>query len=193
MRRLKRGIEEGWLERAGERVADDFVPDGEHLRAAAVAFRADYGGLRACLAGRTILEDVYAVAAGLPARPPRVLPQMRLWLAFRGYWAAHGVGGVRARRRAWRATLHDVDGVAAALRTWRRLGEERAREAGEELLADVLRHPGQVTEQVVCLRAVQTLSLIDVRNYRVHVRRMGGFDEPQDRAKLGFRIGAPSA
>ncbi|MEE8466993.1 MAG: hypothetical protein V3T22_00965, partial [Planctomycetota bacterium] len=193
MRRLQEGIAGGWLEAAGKRVAQDFVPAGEHLRAAAVAFRADYDGLRAHLAGRAILHEVYSAAAAVPARSPRVLPRPRLWLAFRAYWALHGVGDAVARRRAWRATVHDVEGVAAALAVWRRLGEERARDAGEELLAEVLRHPGQVTEQVVCLRAVQTLSLIDVRNYRVHVRRMGGFDEVPERTGVGFRIGAPSA
>ncbi len=83
------------------------------------------------------------------------------------------------RCAAWRATVHNVHGVADALRTWSAHGDD-ARETGEQILTDLLRHPERVTEQLVTLRAVQTLSLIDMLNYRTHIYRLGEYGSSGD-------------
>jgi hypothetical protein len=73
--------------------------------------------------------------------------------------------------------------VADALEVWSRLGDG-ARAEGERILADVLRHPERITDQIVTLRSIQTLSLIDILNYREHVYRLGAYaasgDPPED-------------
>jgi hypothetical protein len=64
--------------------------------------------------------------------------------------------------------------VADSLRVWKRQGAQ-AREQGERLLAEILRHPGRITEQLVTLRTVQTLAVLDVLNYRQHVYELGDY------------------
>ena len=50
------------------------------------------------------------------------------------------------------------------------------------MLTDLLRNPERITEQLVPLRAVQTMSLIDVLNYREHVYSLGGYEASGDSA-----------
>ena len=188
-RRLAALVARGLIERAGSAIGGAFDPGPEHLRAAALAYRADYSGLRRLLSAESLPKEVFAAAARETPLPPRVLPRPRLSRAFRRFWAEHGVTDRRARLRARRAALHDVDGVADALLTWARLGSQAARAEGEAQLTEILRHPGQITEQLVTLRAVQTLSLIDVRNYRSHVWLLGCYAQDGDEPARAFRIG----
>ena len=55
-------------------------------------------------------------------------------------------------------------------------------------MAQEPRHPERVTDQIVTLRIVQTLSLIDMLNYREHVFRLGRYgdagNEPGDSLSL---------
>ncbi|MEE2940759.1 MAG: hypothetical protein VX460_10275, partial [Planctomycetota bacterium] len=87
----------------------------------------------------------------------------------------------RVRRAAWTTLLADVDGARAAFEAARLPERERsaARARAESRLADALRHPARITEQIVTLRAVQTLCLVDVRDYRRHVWRLGGYGEEE--------------
>ena len=55
-----------------------------------------------------------------------------------------------------------------------------ARRVGELTLAELLRHPERITDQLVTLRAVQTLALIDVLNYREHIFNLGRYEDSQD-------------
>ena len=92
---------------------------------------------------------------------------------------------LRVKRAAWRALLADEDGSRAAFEAARIPASARAaaRSAVESRLADALRHPARITEQIVTLRAIQTLSLVDVRDYRRHVWELGKFStagEPGD-------------
>ena len=91
----------------------------------------------------------------------------------------------RVKRAAWCALLANEDGARAAFEAARLPGSARAaaRSAVESRLADALRHPARITEQIVTLRAIQTLSLVDVRDYRRHVWKLGEFSaagEPGD-------------
>jgi hypothetical protein len=79
----------------------------------------------------------------------------------------------------WRAIAHDVDGAASALVAWATPG---ARERGEQLLAEIARHPERISEMLVTLRAVQALSLLDILLYREHVYRLGRYAESGDEA-----------
>ncbi|WP_145198412.1 hypothetical protein [Planctomycetes bacterium Poly30] len=91
----------------------------------------------------------------------------------------------RIKRALWRALQADVDGAREALAAVRAAhahpsGATGARAAAEEDLAAALRHPARVTEQLVTLRAIQTLTLVDVRNYRRHIWSLGEFEKSED-------------
>jgi len=181
MVRLGRLFDGGLRERLAARLG---VPasrlDAEHDRAAAVAYLGDLGYVRRHLSAKEILAEVYGQVTREVELPRRWWPLVRRRLRFRRYWKLHGDPDDReARRAAWRATAHNLDGVADALRVWADHGDA-ARGIGEELLADVLRHPERITEQLVTLRIVQTLSLIDVSNYREHVYRLGAYEASGD-------------
>jgi len=152
------------------------APSREHLRAAACAYHADLDGVRSLLSAKEILAEVAARAVREPLLPAS-RPRPKLQALFRRYWKAHGEGDLRARRAVWRAIALDVDGAAAALVAWAGPG---ARERGERVLADLLRHPERITEMLVTLRAVQTLSLTDILLYREHVYRLGRYAESGD-------------
>lgn len=91
----------------------------------------------------------------------------------------------RVKRALWRALHADVDGAREALAAVRAAHEHPGGAAGakalaEESLAAALRHPARVTEQLVTLRSVQTLTLVDVRNYRRHVWSLGDYEKNGD-------------
>lgn len=174
VRRLARLLDEGLVARAAPRLGARSAPGGEHLRSLAAAYRADDRGLRSLLSAAEICREVVGAARERAPLPPRGIARPGLRRAFRAWWREHGGGGRAARTRAWRAVVHDVDGVAGAMLAWSRHGDA-TEERGRELAADVLAHAGQGTEQIVTLRAVQTLSLVDLRNYRAHVWRLGAY------------------
>ena len=104
------------------------------------------------------------------------MPRFGLHKLFRAYWAEHGFGDRAARRAAWRATVHNTDGVADALEVWSRR-DASSDDADVTVLADLMRHPDRISDQIVTLRAVQTLALLDVLNYRVHVYALGNYED----------------
>ena len=61
---------------------------------------------------------------------------------------------------------------------------------GHHILHVALRHPARVTEQLVTLRVVQTLTLIDMRNHRRHVWALGAYAEDGDTASDLLRMEA---
>ncbi|MEM6569848.1 MAG: hypothetical protein AAF957_15665 [Planctomycetota bacterium] len=89
----------------------------------------------------------------------------------------------RLFRATWRVLAADVDGARACLARaveGHGVPAEVRRDAGEARLADALRHPTRVTEQLATLRAVQTFALVDVRNYRRQVWSLGQYASEND-------------
>lgn len=90
----------------------------------------------------------------------------------------------QVKRAAWKVLCADLDGCRAAFKESIQSSTDAEREARrlvcEERLAEALRHPARVTEQLITLRAVQTMTLIDVRNYRRHVWSLGQYSEEGD-------------
>lgn len=88
----------------------------------------------------------------------------------------------QVKRAAWRTLHADIDGARAALDVAAVAPEKAAalQDEIEERLAEALRHPARVTEQIVTMRAVQTMTLVDVRNYRRHVWALGQYEEEGD-------------
>src|SRR5690606_4342807 len=159
----------------------------QHLRAAAVAFLGDYRNVRSHLSCREVLNEVISMAIMENLPSPRYFPRPRLWRRFLRYWKQYceenpGTDAA-ARKSAWAAVVCNRDGVQRALRVWDELGEH-ARAEGEAILGNLLRHPSRISEQLVTVRAIQTLAMLDVLDYREHVFNLGQYaetgDEPGD-------------
>ncbi len=86
----------------------------------------------------------------------------------------------RLRRSAWRVVAADVDGAQACLKSALVVPGAPGREAAERRLAGALRHPSRVTEQLVALRATQSLTLLDLRNYLQQVWTLGDYGADGD-------------
>ncbi len=181
IRELAERIEDGLLRRAAVRLGthpDAFGP--EHRRALAFVWRSDMNGVRSLLAARTVLQETALTAASQAMPPIQGLPRPHLWWTFRRWWRNHGRGGRPERRATWRAIRADYDGAGRAMEVLGDYTPEEARAEGERRLAELLRHPARLTEQLLTLRIVQVLGLIDVLNYRSHVWRLGHYAEDDD-------------
>ena len=188
MRRLTRLIEDGLLDRVAEQVGvprDAFR--GESLRALAIAYRGDYEGVKTLLSAGPVLDEAMAGVLERPLASVVLWPRPRLKRMFKRWWAAHGTRQRRTRRAFWRLVVHDA-GVRSALWAWGQHGQADAAVEGTRRVADLLRHPRRISEQIVTLRSVQTLSLIDLLSYRAHVFQLGGYaesgDDPRERLTL---------
>jgi hypothetical protein len=177
--RLGRHLRDGLAARVEEVIGEPMTK--ERLRAAAVAYVSDMRHVRSQMSAKELLVEVYDRARRHQALPWSIGPRPMLWWKFKKYWKEHGIGGFPAERAAWRATKHNRDGVRDALLAWDEYGDG-ASSVGEEALLELVRHPERITDQLVTLRAVQTLSLIDVLNYRDHVYRMGRYEDDGDEA-----------
>ena len=189
MRRLTELIDSGLLAEAATCVGleTDAFNSRQHLRAAAVAFLGDYRNVRSHLSCREVLNEVISMAIMENLPSPRYFPRPRLWRRFLRYWKLYceenpGTDAA-ARKSAWAAVVCNRDGVQRALRVWDELGEH-ARAEGEAILGNLLRHPSRISEQLVTVRAIQTLAMLDVLDYREHVFNLGQYaetgDEPGD-------------
>ena len=181
MRRLSRLVEAGLLSDAAASAgmpADAITR--EHVRAAAIAYRGDYRGVRSLLSSARLLEEAAADAEHRPLTSWTLWPRPKLKRMFRSWWKQHGGDHPRARKAFWREVARNVDGLADVLRAWGGHSPEGARLEGTRVLGELLRHPGRITEQLVTLRAVQTLALIDLLNYRTQVFRLGQYEDSGD-------------
>lgn len=208
--RTRAALEGGLGARLGSILGADPTLDREGHRALQLVIHGDVDGVRSVLFGEAILVEsvVDALLHGVDRAPAR--PRLALRLAFHRWWRRGGKqrvlraalsagaldrrgmeGGAagswrrrqavrRVRRSAWRILAADTDGARACLSS-ALLGEGAPeRGAAEARLAEELRHPSRISEQLVTLRATQALTLLDVRNYREQVWRVGGYAEDGD-------------
>ena len=178
MRRFETLLDDGLMERVATHTGADSTAFStrSHLRAAGIAIHADLYGIRSHLFSQTLLADVYQTTEATASLRDYLLPRFRLRRAFRRYWKAHGSADRGLRRRAWKATLEDENGVAGALLAWSRYGDAVHRE-GEARLGKLLLHPDRISEQLVTLRMLQTLTVLDILHYREHVLELGDYDQ----------------
>jgi hypothetical protein len=176
MQRLGGRIEAGLMKEIAEKLglAQEEVENAEHLRAAACAYLADHSGVRRHLSCHAIIRQVFDRAGRQEALPLRLFPMFRLKGAFGRWWKQYGLGGKRARRMAWRAVAHNTWGVADCLEVWDKHGDT-AEEEGVRIMTELLRQPARINEQLVSIRMVQTLAVLDVLNYRQHVFQLGNY------------------
>jgi hypothetical protein len=181
MDRLRVLFEGGLLARAARRRAlpEDAFSSADHHRAAAVAYLSDMRGVRRHLSADRIVEEVIAQAVTEPPSAAPWRPAPRLRRAFRRYWKQHGIGDRLGRRAAWRAVRRNTWGAADSLMAAHRHGAKAADE-GERLLGELLLHPSRIIDQLVTVRAIQTLAVLDVLNYREHIHALGRYADSGD-------------
>ena len=178
MRWLEHALEDGLLERIAEQrgLAKDALNTRQHLRAASIAVHADLNGVRTHLFARPMLAETLHTTLARPTLRDRLSPRFALRAAFRRYWQATDGTDSAAERSAWKAILNNESGAAAALMAWDQFGDNVEAE-GERRLGEILQHPGRITEQLLTLRMIETLTVLDVLHYREHIFKLGQYDE----------------
>jgi hypothetical protein len=180
LERLRRLYESGALEAAAETIGlakDDIGP--EHRRAIAIAYRADYDAFRTQLSSRAVMDELLIEPKPVPEEAQRRVPKRGSGRAFANYCRTVGIEDPERKRAAWEIIRANIDDVQACLLYWGRHGDEGV-QAGHDQLAEFLRHPTRISDQLVTLRSVQTLSLIDLLIYREHIWRLGRYSEVGD-------------
>ena len=185
MRWLEHSLEDNLLERVAEQrgLAKDALNTRQHLRAASIAVHADLNGVRAHLFAKPMLAEILHTTRAKPSLRDRLSPQFALRAAFRRYWQTTEMSEPAAERSAWKAVLNNESGAAAALIAWDQFGDKVEAE-GERRLGEILQHPGRVTEQLLTLRMIETLTVLDVLHYREHIFKLGQYDEGHDLLSL---------
>lgn len=184
-----------WLERLGGRKLA-----GRSMRAMAIAYTIDYRGARGCMEAVRLVEKAFAEAAdpslGTTRRTgawsPRIL--LRRW-RLRGrmerLFAQPAFSQIDATHRAacWRAIVNGKRQlVDAVLRlTDARWGERDPLQEARTVLLDVGRDPDPWSRQLVTLRAVQTLSVLDLKAYRDLVAELGEYETSETLAETETR------
>ena len=184
MDRLDSLLADGLLERVAIQrgLPRNVFETREHQRVAAVAYLSDLKSVRRHLSAFRILQDVSLKAASEPLRPaPGWFTKLRWRKLFQQYWAEHGQLDKRAKRAAWHAIAGNLWGSRDALKTWAQVGDDSVMQ-GEKILGEILLHPSRVLEQLIALRGIQTLALLDVLNYREHIYQLGKYAESGDSA-----------
>lgn len=177
--------------------ADDGAVDPARRRAGELAVTCawitDKGDARTLMSAARWQAEVLPTLVELEGR--RSLAA-RLWGGVRGVFRRHpvdvwlerhGQGRSQAERRALRfAYSTDHRGTRSVLDAWGRLpAEVLPRDAARAVLRDVYRHGPAVRRDVLALRAVQSLAVLDVRNYRDLVFRIGEFEQGGEDPELG--------
>lgn len=157
-------------------------------RAVTIAYMTNREGMRSLFRAQEWLEQE------LPRIESREthIPVSRLGLFFS--WCARGFrahpvdhfirtripqrrGSRRGRRNLRRAYRVDLDGARSIVQAWLALPEDTLPSAhARQLALEFFRAHGEVSRELVALRAVQTLSVLDIRNYREAVFQLGGFE-----------------
>jgi hypothetical protein len=179
-----------WLPSLG--VAADAEAAAAAELAVTCAWIADQGDVRTLLfAERWRAENwPQLTAAGPGSRFARILTWLRclVWTHPVDRWLRpHGPGVNRRERacllRAWRA---DHEGVRATLTAWSKLpaGSSPA-EAAIATLRAAFAHGPAVQRDLCALRAVQSLAILDVRNYRDLVYCLGDYAREGEQHAIG--------
>lgn len=185
MRWLEHSLEDGLLERIALQrgLTKDAFNSRQHLRAASIAVHADLNGIRAHLFAKPMLAEILHTTRAKPSLRDRISPRFALKAAFRRYWQTTEMTEPAAEKSAWKAVLNNESGAAAALRAWDQFGDN-VEEEGERRLGEILQHPGRITEQLLTLRMIETLTVLDVLHYREHIFKLGQYDEGHDLLSL---------
>jgi hypothetical protein len=99
---------------------------------------------------------------------------------FESWWNASSYAGRPddEKQLCFEAWIEDRGGVRNLIRLMNRSGgQEQAEAAGWKIVSAAARRPGAWSEQLITLRTVQTLTILDLECYRRIVRRLGAYEE----------------
>lgn len=184
MDRLRELIDDGLLERAAAACDLDAgtFDSPRHRRAAMVSYCADLDGVRNLLSPVAVLRAIAEPGEGQAplSLVEHATPRLRAKGRYRRFVRVHRIDDTAARAALWRAVRENTDGAADALEVWAKWGE-RAQGEGERRLADQLMRVTRIGEQLLTLRAIQTMALLDLIHYRDHIHRLGGYGDAAER------------
>ncbi|MEN8148289.1 MAG: hypothetical protein ABFS86_00615 [Planctomycetota bacterium] len=160
----------------------------EAYRAAAIAFAIDYQDVstlsRLRARSTELIEEVIAAKGRVPGTEllPRFLrnflPRKSLKMAWAEFRLRYGWDRLEGRelRWVWQAIRADHGGLRRLVRIGASLEPGTSPEqAAREAMKRAALHPDTWSEQLVTLRIVQSLSVLDIRNYRRQVYLLGGY------------------
>jgi len=174
-----------WLQRFGWH-----CPSDEACRAMAIAYAVDYQGLRRRLEATDLLRAAFAEVASQPAvsTPPRgglrrvfqsLWPRFQLSTRFELLFAQPAFRHFNAEERAiCRQHVDHQRGelLKAVLKLTASRQIQDPVEDAQQRLAAVARDPLTWSRQLTVLRAVQTLTVIDLQMYCDLVRQLGEYE-----------------
>lgn len=176
----------------GSRVGDDAAADGE--LAVTVAFCVDRDDVRTLLLAEHWLAGVRAEAGA--DRLPRWWRQVGGWVRDRftvhpvEEWASrHSVAMTLPFRHVLRQRYASDDATRRTIDAWARL--EPGRSPGDAAIAQLRRcylEGPEIRREIAALRTIQSLSVLDVRNYRDLVFRIGDYARDGEDAALGSAL-----
>lgn len=167
----------------------------EVLRAIALAFVADYREIATMMQiERGIAQQIEeceshegrvpghtparaAVAATLRTATAWAPPAFKTRQAFDEYWEKHDLGDEEVRQRARRYARTSPE-LARLLRKAAKYGGEPLA-AAKQIAEEVAHHPQTWTEQLLTVRTVQSLALLDVLTDRRLVRDLGYYEDAE--------------
>lgn len=94
-----------------------------------------------------------------------------------------------ARGVLHRAYARDLHGMRAVITAWSKLPPETSpTEVAIARLRDAYRNGPSIRRDLLALRAVQSLAVLDIRNYRDLVFRLGGYEDEGEDPQLGTAL-----
>ena len=190
LRRLQALVDGGLMDRvaASLGMSAASLKSPEHYREMAVAYVANLNGVRSHLSAAKLStrscgsrRSVHLPGTGGKFRP-------RLYRIFKRYCREFPIADPATRQAAWRAIARNHWGSAEALIAWHAHGEN-ARTKGEQILAEIVRHPGRLTEQIVTLRTVRSPlghRCAELSTARVDIGKLHRAGSPSERsARMG--------
>jgi hypothetical protein len=189
----EQGVSAENLEPLMGRPAEDAAAGARILRALCVAYSADDRQCRSLLTASERIEDAFDEVQADPLAAPRrglvrraldllLFPFDRLPRMMTIYLAAHPRQLTPGQRRQLLQTVRsDHHGIRPLMKLAGDLEYAgRTRLAAWDRLQEIVADRERLDEELLTLRTVQTLSVIDARHYRDLIRRLGGYDQPDE-------------
>ena len=167
----------------------------EVLRALGIAYTINYRHLASLLNARKIFEDIFEVAIEKKGRIPSYkwyrVPFLFLYRfitnfgfikkdwkkeIFDNFWqVCYAKKYTKKQKRwCWRAFLVKQREVNDILYLMQKHGDA---EVIEEIIRSIICYPTPWSEELITIRTIQALSIMDVQNYRQHVAELGDYPE----------------
>ncbi len=168
----------------------------EILRAMAIAYTINYRSVASLLNARETIEDIFQMAIRNKGKISGYNFTQKVYVffsrliqtyffakedwektGFLEFWQDRGYEKFytqQEKKWCWSAYLANRNTLKNILEF---IKEEGDIVIIDEILQQIIRNPGPWTEELISLRAIQTLSVMDVQNYRRHVARLGGYQD----------------